>query len=149
MRTAFAFEARVNVGAVVDLGDTPLGRRRIVPITGGTFAGPRLQGTIEAGGADWQLIRPDGVAELEARYCLRSDDNVAIAVVNRALRHGPPEVMHRLAAGEAVDAAEYYFRGSPSFQAPTGRYDWLTRAIFVADGVRQPDLVVIRVFEVQ
>jgi hypothetical protein len=148
MQTAFAFEARVTVGTPLDLGDGPLGRRRVVPITGGTFEGPRLKGTVMPGGADWQLIRTDGVAELEARYVLRADDGTLVSVVNRALRRGPADVMQRLAAGETVDPALYYFRGTPTFQAPAGQHDWLTRSIFVADGVRWPDVVIVRVFEV-
>lgn len=148
MRTAFVFEARVDVGVPQELGETAAGRRRVVPIVGGTFAGPRLAGTIMPGGADWQLIRPDGVAELDARYWLRTDDGAGIAVVNRALRRGPAEVMAKLAAGEPVDPALYYFRGTPAFQAPAGRHDWLNGSIFIAEGVREPKRVVIRVFEV-
>jgi hypothetical protein len=148
VRTQFALETQVTVGAMQDLGDTPLGRRRVVPITGGTFEGPRIKGTVMPGGADWQLIRSDGVAELEARYILRTDDGAMVPLVNRALRHGPAEVMQRLAAGQVVDPDLYYFRGAPVFHAPTGKHDWLNRAIFVADGVRQPDLVIVRVYEV-
>lgn len=148
MRTEFVFEVRVTVDAPQDLGETAAGRRRVVAITGGTFAGPRLRGVVAPGGADWQIIRPDGVAELDARYWLRTDDGISIAVINRALRHGPPAVMARLAVGEAVDPGLYYFRGTPTLHAPTGPYDWLNRSIFVCEGVREPALVVIRVFEV-
>jgi hypothetical protein len=142
----FTFEARVTVAPARELGPTSAGLRRVVPITGGSFEGPRLRGQVLPGGADWQLIRPDGVAEIEAHYVIETDDGVAIAVVNRGLRHGPEEVMGKLARGEPVDPSAYYFRTSPTFHAPTGRYGWLTRAIFVGLGERRPDLVIIRVF---
>ena len=103
MRTDFAFEARVSVGEPQDLGETPVGRRRIVPIIGGTFAGPRLKGTVMPGGADWQVVRPDGVSELEARYWLKTDDDVTISVLNLAKRRAAPDVAARLLAGELVD----------------------------------------------
>ena len=81
----------MTVDAPLDLGDVGKGRRRIVPISGGEFSGPVLRGTVLPGGADWQIMRSDGVAELEARYTLRTDDGALIDVRNVALRHGPPE----------------------------------------------------------
>jgi Protein of unknown function (DUF3237) len=144
----FVFEARVEVSAGQELGAGPRGLRRIVPITGGTFEGPRLSGVIMPGGSDWQVIRPDGVAELEARYTLRVADGTLISVVNRALRHGPPEVMARLRRGETVDPESYYLRTTPTFVAPEGPHDWLCRSIFVGTGARHPAEVRIRVFRV-
>ena len=145
----FAFEARVSVAEPTDYGLTPRGfRRRIVPITGGTVAGPRLRGRVVPGGADWQTIRPDGVWELDARYGLEADDGTPIAVVNHALRHASPEVMQRLSSGETVPPEAYYFRGTPRFDAAAGPHDWLTRTLFVATGERLRDVVIIRVFAV-
>jgi hypothetical protein len=103
----FAFEARITVGAPLGLGRTAAGERRIIPITGGTFAGPKLTGRILPGGADWQLIRADGVADIDARYTLETDAGELIYVANRGLRHGPPAVMASLAKGEPVDPAQY------------------------------------------
>ena len=105
----FIFAARVTVDAPLDLGDVGKGGRRIVPITGGEFSGPRLRGVVLSGGADWQVLRGDGVAELEARYTLRTDDGALIYVRNHALRHGPAEVMAALAAGRAVEPGELLF----------------------------------------
>jgi hypothetical protein len=141
-----AFTLRVEVGPPLELGATALGRRRIIPITGGAVAGPRLAGTILPGGADWQTLRADGVAELEARYTLRADDGALIGVVNRGLRHGPDEVMRRLIAGEPVDPDAYYFRSSPVFETAAPAHAWLTRTVFIATGVRHPALVEIGVF---
>jgi hypothetical protein len=96
----FAFEIAVDVHAVLDLGQTQAGHRRVIPIAGGLVSGPRLQGRILPGGADWQILRPDGTADLEARYTIQTGDGALIYVVNRGVRHGPPEVLGRLNRGE-------------------------------------------------
>ncbi len=144
----FAFALSVEVTAPLELGTTHLGRRRGIAISGGTVAGPRLSGTVLPGGADWQIIRPDGVAELEARYTLRADDGGLISVVNRGLRHGPEDVMRKLLAGEAVDPAAYYFRCTPVFETAAPAHQWLMRTVFVARGARHPDRVEIDIFAV-
>ena len=138
----------VSVGPISDLGAMPLGRRRFVPILGGSVAGPRLSGEVLPGGADWQVGRADGILELVARYAIRTPGGVQIAVTNRGLRRAPAEVMARLARGEPVDPALVYFRTVPSFEAPAGAYDWLNRSLFVASAARLPDKVRLSVFEV-
>lgn len=142
------FTARVTVSAPLELGDTPTGRRRVIPITGGTVEGPRLRGIVVPGGADWQVIAPDGTAHLVARYTLQAEDGTLISVVNSGIRHGSPEVLAQLAAGQMVDPSRYYFRATPSFEVAAGPHAWLTQRVFVATGERAPDHVVIRVFEV-
>jgi hypothetical protein len=141
-------DIEADVSAIRDLGLTPHGRRRIVPIVGGTVKGPRLDAFILPGGADWQHVRSDGVVELVARYSILTRDGVEIAVVNRGLRRAAPEVMERMARGEAVDPALVYCRTTPQFEAPDGRYDWLNRSVFVGSAARMPDKVRIEVFEV-
>lgn len=148
LKAELQFTATIAVGPTVDLGPGPRGGRRMVPILSGPFEGPRIKGEILPGGTDWQLVRTDGVTEIEAHYTLKTDDGVLIRVINKGFRHGPPEVMRRLAAGEAVDASEYYFRAAPTFDAPSGRYEWLNRSLFVSSGERFPDRVVLRFFEV-
>lgn len=145
----FVCTAFVTIGAPLEVGPIGSGRRRIIPITGGHVAGPRLSGRVLPGGADWQVVLPDGTAQLIARYTLQADDGTLISVVNRGVRRGPPDVLARLAAGEAVDPAHYYFRATPGFEVAPGPHDWLARSVFVATGERAPDHVVIRVFEVQ
>jgi Protein of unknown function (DUF3237) len=140
------FTARVDVGAPLEIGPIAEGRRRIVPIIGGSVAGPRLTASILSGGADWQIIRADGTAEVVARYTLRTDDGTLISVVNKGLRRGPPEVLARLAAGTPVNPAEYYFRAAPVFQVAPGPHGWLADNIFVATGERFASQVVIDVF---
>ncbi|HTV52410.1 MAG TPA: DUF3237 domain-containing protein [Steroidobacteraceae bacterium] len=133
---ALLFEASATLGPALTVGPTPAGIRRVVPITGGTFEGPQLRGTILAGGADWQYVRADGVLVVEAQYLLRTTDEVLIQVHNSGLRHGPAEVLERIAQGEDVDPREYYFRAIPTLIAPAGRYEWLNRRVFICSAAR-------------
>jgi hypothetical protein len=142
------FAAHVNVGAPLDLGDVGKGGRRVVPITGGEFAGPDIRGSVVPGGADWQILRSDGVSELEARYTLRTDDGALIGVRNLALRHGPAEVMAALAAGQAIEPGSYYFRGATFFETGAPRYAWMTKCIVVCTGEREPAGVKLRFYKV-
>lgn len=141
--------AEITLAPLQDLGDAPLGRRRIIPITGGRFRGERLSGRVLPGGADWQIVRADGVAQLEARYTLETDDGALIYVRNVGLRHGPPEVLARLAAGEPVDPSLYYMRTTPSFETGAARYAWLNRIVCVATGARLAAAVELEFFEVK
>ena len=141
--------AEVTLAPPQELGDAPLGRRRIIPITGGSFRGEKLAGRVLPGGADWQVIRADGVAELDARYTLETDDRALIYVRNFGYRHGPAEVMQRLAAGEPVDPSLYYMRTTPRFETGAERYRWLNRIICVATGARRQSTVELEVFEVK
>jgi hypothetical protein len=141
-------EIDVSVGPIRDLGPMPHGRRRIIPILSGTVKGERLRGEVLPGGADWQIVRDDGVVELVARYAIRTHDGVEIAIVNRGLRRATPEVMDRLSRGEPVDPALVYCRTAPVFEAPAGAYAWLNRSVFVGTAARFPDKVQIGVFEV-
>jgi len=140
---------RVQVGAPLDQGAWDGQRRRIMPIVGGTIEGPRFSGTILPGGADWQSVREaDGVARIEARYTLRHDDGTLVTMLDRGVRRGPPEVMARIAAGEAVDASLYYFRTTPVFDVQDGPHRWLADNVFVCQGQRRPDLVELEIFRV-
>lgn len=149
-RLEFSFEIRVDVapGSMQELGMTTKGIRRIIPILGGTFEGPLIKGTILPGGYDWQLIRSDGVAEIEARYVLQTDDGMLITIVNTGLRRGPAEVMERLAKGEEADPSLYYFRSIPVFETSDAKYAWVTKNIFLANGIRKPAQVLIQVWKV-
>jgi hypothetical protein len=148
LRLQKLFEAQITLGPAQELGAAPLGRRRIIPITGGRFGGERLSGRVLAGGADWQLVRGDGVADLDARYTLETADGALIYVRNRGYRHGPREILERLAAGENVEPALYYMRTTPLFETGDERYAWLNRIVAVATGARRPAAVELEVFEV-
>lgn len=144
----FAFEVRAEVADPTVVGQVPNGLRRIIDITGGTFQGPKLKGTLLPGGADWQLIREDGFTIVDARYTLRTDDGDLIYVSNLGMRHAAPDVMRRLNAGEVVDQSEIYFRAVPTFETAAPEHEWLMRSIFVATGERYPNGVIIRFWRV-
>ena len=148
MRLQALFKADIELAPAQELGAGPLGRRRIIAITGGRFVGERLSGRVLPGGADWQVIRADGVAELDARYTLETAEGALIYVRNRGFRHGPAEVLKRLAAGENVDPAQYYMRTTPLFETGDERYAWLNRMVCVASGARRPAAVELEVFEI-
>ena len=141
--------AEITLGPAQELGEAPHGRRRIIPITGGTVSGERVAGRVLAGGADWQVVRADGVAELDARYTIETGDGALVYVSNRGVRHGPPEVIRKLAAGEAVDPALYYMRTTPWFETGDPRYAWLNRIVCVGTGARRAAAVELEVFEVK
>ena len=142
------FRITLQVGAPQLLGRTPAGDRRIVPVVGGSFEGERLSGTVEPGGSDWILMRPDGAAQLDVRLTLRTTDGALIGMTYRGVRHGPPSVIERLNRGEPVDPSEYYFRTAPWFETAAERYDWLNRIVALATGRRPPEGPVYRIFEV-
>ena len=140
--------ATVEIGEPIVVGDTPLGRRRIIPIIGGRVEGPRLEGVVLPGGADWQIVRGDGGATLEARYTVRTADGALIYVRNVGWRRGPPDVLARLGRGEPVDPATYYFRTTPRFETGAPRYAWLNDLIAVGSAVRRPEAVILDFYAV-
>ncbi|HEY7038791.1 MAG TPA: DUF3237 domain-containing protein [Methylomirabilota bacterium] len=140
--------ATVEIGEPLVVGDTLLGVRRIIPITGGRVEGPRLKGVVLPGGADWQIVRGDGSARLEARYTIRTPDGALIYVRNVGLRCGPPEVLARLGRGEPVDPAAYYFRTTPRFETGATAYTWLNDLVAVGSAVRRPDAVILDFYAV-
>ncbi len=142
------YTSSVEVETPLQLGRSPYGERRIINIKGGLFSGPKLSGRVLPGGADWQIIRYDGITEVEARYTLQTDDGALIYVSNWGLRHGPKEVMERVAAGEKVDASEYYFRTTPIFETGSPDYQWLNGLVAIAAGQRLANEVIITVYEV-
>ncbi len=144
----FALELRVEVGPPLEVGSSSSGLRRTIPILGGSFAGPLIAGRVLPCGEDWQLVESDGLTHLDAHYVIETEDSVRIEVRNRGLRHGSPEVLARIAAGESVSPEEYYFRTTPQFHPPDGPYDWLRRSIFVGACERYSNLVVVRVWKV-
>jgi len=147
-RLEFAFEARVTLANVLVVGPSTIGVRRIVPITGGTIDGPKLKGRVVPGGADWQYVRGDGAIVVEARYTLESADGALIMITNRGLRHGPPEVMTKLARGESVPPSQYYFRTVAEFEAPVSSpHEWMNRALFIGVAQREASTAIVRFFQ--
>lgn len=139
----------IEIAPPLNLGKTPFGERRIINITGGSFSGPRLAGKILPGGADWQIIRSDETAEVEARYTLETNDGALIYITNWGYRHGPPEVINRLNAGVFVSPQDYYFRTTPKFETSSTEYLWLNNVVSIAVGERRKNHVIITVYEVK
>jgi hypothetical protein len=139
---------RADLGEPLELGHTPWGRRRIIPVVGGEFDGPRLSATILAGGADWQVIHEDGMAAIDTRYTLQTQDQALISVATRGVRHGPPDILRRLADGQPVDPADYYFRVSIQYETGAAAYQWLNRIVAVASAVRLVDQVIYDAYAV-
>ena len=148
-KLVFAFEARVELGPVMELGQVPRGRRRIIPIIGGTFEGPGIKGKVLNNGADWQIVRPDGFADLDTRYALETDKGQLIYIQNAGMRHAAPDVLAKLAAGEVVDPNLVYFRTVPTFETSAPELQWLTRSIFVGVGERYPTHVLIKFWRME
>lgn len=142
------FTAKIEVDKPIEIGNVGSGIRRVIPITGGTFEGPDLKGIILPGGADYQLIRHDGVTEVVAHYTIQTDDGIPIYVVNKGYRHGPKAIIDKLIRGEEVPDGSYYFKTSPVFETGSEKYDYLNKMIFIGEGIRKPSYVKIEVFQV-
>lgn len=138
----------IRVGAPFEVGETGLGERRIIGILGGTVSGPLLSGEVRPGGDDVQVIRPDGLTELHARYVLALDDGATVYVENTGLRFGPADALARLKRGEPVDPALIYFRTTPRFETASPAHRWLATHLFIGSGRRRPETVEISLFQV-
>src|SRR5215469_3355715 len=143
------FSIRAELETIINLGHTPYGERRMIGIIGGSVNGPKLKGRILPGGADWQIIRSDGAADIKARYAIETETGALIMVTSEGLRHGPPAVMERLMRGDNVDPRHYYFRTVMRFETAAPAVDWLTRILAIAKGQREPQAVRLDVYEVE
>jgi hypothetical protein len=146
MRPLFIFELAVAKPSVI--GKTPWCERRVGEITGGRFEGERLRGKLLPGGSDWQTVRTDGAWTLDVRVVMETDDGHLIGMTYRGLRHGPREVMEKIARGEVVSPSEYYLRAMGFFETASERYGWLNNVIAIATGHRLPTGPIYQVFEV-
>jgi hypothetical protein len=141
------FRLEATLGDPQDLGDISSGHRRIVPLSGGTFRGPELNGTLLPGAsADWQVILPDGTALGDVRYTLETQDGDLLYVQSHGVRHGSPEVLARLGRGDDVDAGEYTFRTSTTIETAADALDWLNKGVFISVAGRQPGGVIYEVY---
>jgi Protein of unknown function (DUF3237) len=148
LKFAPLFSLKATVAAPVDAGLTPGGTRRIIPVTGGTFTGERVSGTLLPGGTDVQRIRDDGVAELTIHAVLATARGERILLKGNALRHAPPDIAARLARGEGPDPASYYFREAIMFETASVRLAWLNKILAIGTGRRNSDSVELDVFEI-
>ena len=144
----FAFAIKAKVGPIQDLGSTARGHRRVIDILGGEVTGPKLEGQILPGGADWQIVRPDGTIEVVARYTIKATSGALIYVQNEGLRVASPEILARMSRGELVPIDSYYFRTAPKFETSEPSLKWIERSLFVGRAARTPDRVAIGFHEV-
>ena len=133
----FVANVRVDLDAPIEVGDVPIGRRRIIPIIGGSIEGPELQAEILTGGADWQIVDAEGTAVIDTRYTARTPDGALIDLATQGFRHGTTAVLDRLAAGEPVGRDEYYFRLTVRLETGSPELAWINRTVFVASAGRE------------
>jgi uncharacterized protein DUF3237 len=147
LETRYVFTITARIGEVVTAGETGTGVRRIIPIIGGEVTGA-VTGKVLPCGADFQIIRPDELIELEAKYAFETDDGATVYIENKGLRFGPVELLQKLKRGEPVDPQLIYFRTVPKFETGHENYRWLMQHIFVASAARHADRVVVDVHQV-
>jgi hypothetical protein len=147
IETKYVFTITAEIGEVISAGETGHGVRRMIPITGGDVTGT-ITGKVLPGGADVQIIRPNQLIDLEARYAFATDDGAVIFIENNGIRFGPLDLLEKLKRGEPVDPALIYFRTRPKFETGAANYQWLMQHLFIASAARHPDRVVLDVHQV-
>jgi hypothetical protein len=148
LETRYVFTLTVRIAEVTSAGDTGTGVRRIIPIIGGEVRGEKVNGKVLPLGADFQIIRPNELIELEAKYAFETDDGAVVYVENKGLRFGPVELLQKLKRGEPVDPKLIYFRTVPKFETGAPNYRWLMENLFIGSAARHADRVVIDVHQV-
>ena len=148
LQTRYVFTITARIGSVTSAGDIGTGVRRIIPITGGEVRGEGINGKVCPFGADFQIIRPNELIELEAKYAIETDDGAVIYVENKGIRFGPVDLVKRLNRGEGVDPKLIYFRTVPKFETGAEKYRWLMESLFIGSAARHADRVVIDVHQV-
>jgi hypothetical protein len=147
LQTRYVFTITAHIGEVTSAGEIGHGVRRIIPITGGEVKGEAVNGKVCPFGADFQIIRPNELIELEARYAFETDDGAVVYVENKGIRFGPVELLQRLKRGEPVDPELIYFRTVPRFETGAAKYRWLIEHLFVASAACHADHVVVDVHQ--
>ncbi|WGS21588.1 MULTISPECIES: DUF3237 domain-containing protein [unclassified Bradyrhizobium] len=148
IQTRYVFTITARIADVTSAGDIGTGVRRIIPITGGEVRGEKVNGKVLSFGADFQIIRPSELIELEAKYAFETDDGAVVYVENKGIRFGPVDLLQKLKRGEPVDPKLIYFRTVPKFETGAEKYRWLMEHIFIASAARHADRVVIDVHQV-
>jgi hypothetical protein len=148
LQTKYVFTITARIGDVTSAGETGIGVRRIIPVIGGEVRGENVNGKVLGFGADFQIIRPNELIDLEAKYAFETDDGAVVYVENKGMRFGPVELLQKLKRGEPVDPSLIYFRTVPRFETGAEKYRWLMESLFVASAARHADRVVVDVHQV-
>ena len=148
IETKYVFTITARIGEVTTAGEIGTGVRRIIPIIGGEVKGETINGKVLPFGADFQIIRPNELIELEAKYAFETDDGAVVYVENKGIRFGPVDLLQKLKRGEPVDPDLIYCRTVPKFETGAEKYRWLMESMFIASAARHADRVVIDVHQV-
>jgi hypothetical protein len=148
LQTRYVFTITAHIGGATSAGEIGHGVRRIIPVIGGEVRGAGINGKVCGFGADFQIIRPSELIELEAKYAFETDDGAVVYVENKGIRFGPVELLQRLKRGEPVDPKLIYFRTVPRFETGSEKYRWLMENLFIGSAARHPDRVVLDVHQV-
>ena len=149
LKSQHLFTIAMKLPPVLELGDTPAGKRRVFTVSAGEFVGDRLRGEVlPQAASDLLLVRADGSSQQDVRLILRTDDGALILLTYRGVRHASPEINARSARGEQVAPSDYYLRTAPFFETSSPKYAWLNKIVSVAIGERQSDGVKYEVFEI-
>jgi Protein of unknown function (DUF3237) len=148
LSTKYVFTITAHIGGVTSAGEIGYGVRRIIPVIGGEVHGAGINGKVCAFGADYQIIRPSELIELEAKYAFETDDGAVVYVENKGIRFGPIDLLQKLKRGEPVDPKLIYFRTVPKFETGSEKYRWLMENLFIGSAARHPDRVVLDVHQV-
>ena len=147
LETKYVFTITARIADVVTAGEIGTGVRRIIPIIGGDVQGA-VTGKVLPFGADFQIIRPNELIELEAKYAFETNDGATVYVENKGIRFGPVDLLQKLKRNEPVDPKLIYCRTVPKFETGHENYRWLMETLFVGSAVRHADRVVIDVHQV-
>src|SRR5919204_646713 len=145
IQTKYVFTITARIAEVTSAGDIGTGVRRMIPIIGGEVRGEKVNGKVLGFGADFQIIRPNELIELEAKYAFETDDGAVVYVENKGIRFGSIDLLQKLKRNEPVDPKLIYCRTIPKFETGAEKYRWLMQHIFVASAARYADRVVIDV----
>ncbi|MDA1237794.1 MAG: DUF3237 domain-containing protein [Proteobacteria bacterium] len=144
----FFAQLQISLGEPIEMGIGRRSLRRIIPIIGGHFRGPKVEGTILNLGADWQTIGNDRLSELDTRYALRTKDGATIEVINKGFRHGPEAIIDRLAAGEDVNPSEYSMITQAILETGHKKHNWVNKLSFIGTGARFKSEVILDLYYV-
>lgn len=149
LKSRLLFNISITLHPIQDIGKTPAGERRVIPVSGGHFNGERLNGVIlPHAGSDLLLLRADGSFQQDVRLTLRTDDGALVLMTYRGVRHSSPDVSQRIARGESVAPSDYYLRIAPFFETAAPDYSWLNTSLSVGVGERQPNGARYDVYEI-
>ncbi|HMJ20949.1 MAG TPA: DUF3237 domain-containing protein [Terriglobales bacterium] len=149
LKSRHLFTITMKLPPTLELGDTPVGKRRVFTVSGGQFTGERVRGEVlPQASSDLLLVRADGSSQQDVRLILQTDDGALILMTYRGIRHASAEVNARIARGEQVAVSDYYLRTAPFFETSSPKYGWVNKIVSIGIGERQPDGVTYEVFEI-